>query len=389
MNEGRPIFAQLVEHLPGRQFRRIVRRYEGNRRVRSFSCWDQFLCMTFAQITYREGLRDIEACLRAQRDRLYHLGIRGRVSRSTLADANERRDWRIYGDFAQKVIAEGRRLYTGEPLGLDLDQSVYALDSTTIDLCLSLFPWARFSRDRNAVKLHTLLDLRGSIPANLWVTRASFNDNRILDVLLPEPGSIYIMDRGYLDFPRLAHLDRCRAVFVVRARRNLKFRRLYSHSVDRSTGLICDQTIVLADPRTAEHYSGKLRRVRFRDESRREGWTYLTNDFTLPALTVADLYRSRWQIELFFRWIKQNLRIKSFYGTSENAVRTQIWIAVTTYVLVAIVRKRLQIDLDLYTLLQMLSVYVFEQVPLPQLLMGPAYKLESGHIPNQLSLFDL
>lgn len=389
MNEGRPVFAQLVEHLPSRQFRRIVRRYEGNRRVRSFSCWDQFLCMTFAQLTYREGLRDIEACLRAQGDRLYHLGIRGRVSRSTLADANERRDWRIYADFAQKVIAEGRRLYTDEPLGLDLDQSVYALDSTTIDLCLSLFPWARFSRDRNAVKLHTLLDLRGSIPANLWVTRASFNDNRILDVLLPEPGAIYIMDRGYLDFPRLAHLDRCRAVFVVRARRNLKFRRLYSHSVDRSTGLICDQTIILTNPRTAMHYPGKLRRVRFRDESRREGWTYLTNDFTLPALTVAELYRSRWQIELFFRWIKQNLRIKAFYGTSENAVRTQIWIAVTTYVLVAIVRKRLQIDLDLYTLLQMLSVYVFQQVPLPQLLMGSAYRFENGDIPNQLSLFDL
>lgn len=389
MNEGRPVFAQLVEHLPGRQFRRIVGRYEGNRRVRSFSCWDQFLCMTFAQLTYREGLRDIEACLRAQGDRLYHLGIRGRVSRSTLADANERRDWRIYADFAQKVIAEGRRLYIDEPLGLDLDQSVYALDSTTIDLCLSLFPWARFSRDRNAVKLHTLLDLRGSIPANLWVTRASFNDNRILDVLLPEPGSIYIMDRGYLDFPRLAHLDRCRAVFVVRARRNLKFRRLYSHPVDRSTGLICDQTIVLTDPRTAKHYPGKLRRVRFRDESRRQGWTYLTNDFTLPALTVAELYRSRWQVELFFRWIKQNLRIKAFYGTSENAVRTQIWIAVTTYVLVAIIRKRLQIDLDLYTLLQMLSVYVFEQVPLPQLLMGSAYRLEGADIPNQLSLFNL
>jgi hypothetical protein len=389
VNEGRPVFAQLVDHLPSRQFRRIVSRYQGNRRVRSFSCWDQFLCMIFAQLTYREGLRDIEACLRGQGNRLYHLGIRGRVSRSTLADANEKRDWRIYADFAQKVITEGRRLYTDEPLGLELDQSVYALDSTTIDLCLSLFPWARFSRQRNAVKLHTLLDLQGSIPANLWITRAAFNDNRILDVLLPEPGSIYIMDRGYLDFTRLAYLDRCRAIFVVRARKNLKFRRLYSKPVDQSTGLICDQTIVLADPRTVRYYPGQLRRVRYRDESRSEGWTYLTNDFSLPALTVAELYRSRWQIEIFFKWIKQHLRIKTFYGTSENAVRTQIWIAVTTYVLVAIVRKRLQIDLDLYTLLQIFSVYVFEQVPLPQLLTGSAYRLDDGVITNQLSLFDL
>lgn len=389
MNEGRPVFAQLVDHLPSRQFRRIVSRYQGNRRVRSFSCWDQFLCMIFAQLTYREGLRDIEACLRGQGDRLYHLGIRGRVSRSTLADANEKRDWRIYADFAQKVITEGRRLYTDEPLGLELDQSVYALDSTTIDLCLSLFPWARFSRQRNAVKLHTLLDLQGSIPANLWITRAAFNDNRILDVLLPEPGSIYIMDRGYLDFTRLAYLDRCRAIFVVRARKNLKFRRLYSNPVDQSTGLICDQTIVLADPRTVRYYPGQLRRVRYRDESRSEGWTYLTNDFSLPALTVAELYRSRWQIEIFFKWIKQHLRIKTFYGTSENAVRTQIWIAVTTYVLVAIVRKRLQIDLDLYTLLQIFSVYVFEQVPLPQLLTGSAYRLDDRVNTNQLSLFDL
>ena len=389
MNEGRPIFAQLIEHLPTRQFRRIVSRYGGNRRVRSFSCWDQFLCMTFAQLTYREGLRDIEACLRAQGARLYHLGIRGRVSRSTLADANEKRDWRIYADFAQKVIREARRLYSDEPLGLELDQSVYALDATTIDLCLSLFPWARLGRERSAVKLHTLLDLRGNIPANLWVTRASFSDNRILDVLLPEPGAIYIMDRGYLDFSRLNYLDGCSAVFVVRSRKNLKFRRLYSHPVDRSTGLICDQTIVLTDPRTAEHYPGKLRRVRFRDPDREETWTYLTNDFTLPALIVADLYRYRWQIELFFKWIKQNLRIKTFYGTSDNAVHTQIWIAVTAYVLVAIVRKRLGIELDLYTLLQIISVYVFEQVPLPQLLAGSAYTLESAHIRNQLSLFDL
>ena len=388
VNQGRSVFSQLIEHLPDRAFRRIVDRYEGNRRVRSFSCWDQYLCMTFAQLTYRQSLRDIEACLRALGDGLYHLGIRGRVSRSTLADANEKRDWRIYAEFAQKLIAEGRRLHADELLEPELEQTAYALDSTTVELCLSLFPWARTGRDRSSVKLHTLLDLQGNIPANLWITRASFSDNKILDVLLPEPGAIYIMDRGYLDFARLADLDRFRAVFVVRAKSNLQFQRLYSHRVDRSTGLICDQTIVLTDPRTAEHYPGKLRRVRFRDESKGEGWTYLTNDFALPALTVAELYRSRWQVELFFKWIKQHLRIKAFYGNSDNAVRTQIWIAVATYVLVAIVRKRLAIDLDLYTLLQIVSVHVFEKTPLPQLFTGPGYTAESADIRNQLSLFD-
>lgn len=389
MNHGRTVFSQLIEHLPDRSFRRIVARYDGDRRVRSFCCWDQYLCMTFAQLTFRESLRDIEACLRALGDGLYHLGIRGRVSRSTLADANEKRDWRIYAEFAQKVITQGRRLYTDDALGLELDQTVYALDSTTIDLCLSLFPWARVGRERSSIKLHTLLDLQGIIPANLWITTASFSDNRILDVLLPEPGSIYIMDRGYLDFARLAYLDRCRAVFVVRAKSNLKFRRLYSHPVDRSTGLICDQTIVLIDPRSAELYPGRLRRVRFRDETRHEAWTYLTNDFTLPALTVAELYRSRWQVELFFKWIKQHLRIKAFYGNSANAVRTQIWIAVTTYVLVAIVRKRLGIDLDLYTILQILSVYAFEKAPLAQVLSSGDYTPANSDIHNQLLLFDL
>ena len=388
MNQGHTVFSQLIQHLPDRSFRRIVRRYGGNRQVRSFSCWDQYLCMLFAQLTYRESLRDIEACLRAQGDGLYHMGIQGRVSRSTLADANEKRDWRIYAEFAQKVIAHGRRLYANEPLGLELDQTVYALDSTTIDLCLSVFPWARVGWERSSIKLHTLLDLQGNIPANLWITTASFSDNRLLDVLLPEPGSIYIMDRGYLDFARLAYLDRCRAVFVIRARSNLKFRRLYSHEVDRSTGLICDQTIVLTDPRSVGDYAAQLRRVRFRGDAKDEAWTYLTNDFGLPALTVAELYRSRWQVELFFKWIKQHLRIKAFYGTSPNAVRTQIWTAVTAYVLVAVVRKRLGIELDLYTLLQILSVYIFERVPLPQLLTGPAYTLESPAIRNQLSLFD-
>jgi IS4 transposase len=345
--------------------------------------------MTFAQLTYRESLRDIEACLRALGDGLYHLGIRGRVSRSTLADANEKRDWRIYAAFAQKVIAVARRLYADDPLDLELDQTVYALDSTTIELCLSLFPWAQVGRDRSSVKLHTLLDLQGSIPANLWITTASFSDNRLLDVLLPEPGSIYITDRGYLDFPRLAYLDRCRAVFLVRAKSNLNFRRLYSHPVDRATGLICDQTIVLTEPRTARHYPGKLRRVRFRDDTKSEAWTYLTNDFTLSALTIAELYRSRWQVELFFKWIKQHLRIKAFYGASPNAVRTQIWIAVTTYVLVAIVRKRLGIELDLYTILQVLSVYAFEKTPLPQVLSAARYTPPNSDIHNQLSLFEL
>jgi hypothetical protein len=389
VNQGRTVFSQLIAHLPDRLFRRIVLRYGGDHRVRSFSCWDQFLCMTFAQLTYRESLRDIEACLRALGDGLYHLGIRGRVSRSTLADANEKRDWRIYASFAQKVIAVARRLYADDPLDLELDQTVYALDSTTIELCLSLFPWAQVGRDRSSVKLHTLLDLQGSIPANLWITTASFSDNRLLDVLLPEPGSIYIMDRGYLDFPRLAYLDRCRAVFLVRAKSNLNFRRLYSHPVDRATGLICDQTIVLTEPRTARHYPGKLRRVRFRDDTKSEAWTYLTNDFTLPALTIAELYRSRWQVELFFKWIKQHLRIKAFYGTSPNAVRTQIWIAVTTYVLVAIVRKRLRIELDLYTILQVLSVYAFEKTPLPQVFSAVRYTPPNSDIHNQLSLFDL
>jgi hypothetical protein len=286
------------------------------------------------------------------------------------------------------VIAQGRRLYTDDGLGVDLDQTVYALDSTTIDLCLSLFPWARVGRERSSIKVHPLLDLHGNIPANLWITTASFTDNRLLDVLVPEPGSIYIMDRGYLDFPRLAYLNRCRAVFVVRARSNLKFRRLYSHAVDRATGLICDQTIVLTGRRPSVEYPDKLRSIRFRDPEKDEAWTYLTNDFELPALTVAELYRSRWQVELFFRWIKQHLRIKAFYGTSPNAVRTQIWIAVTVYVLVAIVRRRLEIDRELYTLLQILSVHLLEKTPLAQVLSAPGYTLEDADIRNQLSLFD-
>lgn len=388
MYQGQLVFTQLMDHLPRRTFRRLVERYRGNHRVRSFTCWHQFASMAFAQLTFRESLRDIEACLGAVPEKLYHLGLPGGVARNTLAVANEKRDWRIYAEFAQKVIAQGRRLYTDDALGVELDQTVYALDSTTIDLCLSLFPWARVGRERSSIKVHTLLDLHGNIPANLWITTASFTDNRLLDVLVPEPGSIYIMDRGYLDLGRLAYLHRCRAVFVVRARRNLKFRRLYSHPVDRSTGLICDQTIVLTGRRPALEYPDKLRRVRFRDGEKDEAWTYLTNDFELPALTVAELYRSRWQVELFFRWIKQHLRIKTFYGTSPNAVRTQIWIAVTVYVLVAIVRQRLEIDRELYTLLQILSVHLLEKTPLAQVLSAPGYTLKDADIRNQLSLFD-
>jgi len=345
--------------------------------------------MAFAQLTYRESLRDIEACLGADPDRLYHMGIRSVPARSTLADANEKRDWRIYADFAQGLIATARRLYTNEPRVLDLDQTVYALDSTTIDLCLSLFPWARFRSTKSALKLHTLLDLAGNIPAFAWITEGRMHDVKILDVLIPEPGSIYVLDRGYLDFARLWRLAQGHAVFVARAKKNLRFERIYSSPVDRTTGLVCDQTIRLVVPRSSAAYPDKLRRVRFQDPKSGKTVVVLSNDFTLPALTVAELYRARWQVELFFKWIKQHLRIKRFYGTSANAVRTQIWIAISVYVLVAIVRKQLGIDRDLYTILQILSVYLFEKVPLPQVLTGSAYTPKDTHIHNQLPLFDL
>lgn len=312
----------------------------------------------------------------------------GGIARNTLAVANEKRDWRIYGDFAQRIMADARRLHADEPLGLDLEDTVYALDSTTIDFCLSLFPWARLGRDRAVIKVHTLLDLRGNLPANLWITTADFADFHLLDVLAVEPGAIYILDRGYIDFTRLYALDRAHATFVIRANRNLNFRRIYSHPVDRTTGLLCDQTIRLGGRTSAQAYPDKLRRVRFRDEERDEAWTFLTNDFSLPALTVAELYRQRWQVELFFRWIKQHLRIKTFFGISPNAVRTQIWIAVTVYVLVAIVRKRLQIRRELHTLLQILSVGLFEKAPLAQVLSGHGYTLKDADIRNQLSLFN-
>ncbi len=389
MNEGRTVFSQVVDFVPRHTFRRRVQRYRGDYGVRRFTCWQQFLAMVFAQLTYRESLRDIEACLAAAPERLYHMGFTGPVSRSTLADANEQRDWRIYADVAQALIAEARQLYADESLDVELDRTVYALDSSTIDLTLSLFPWASFRETKAAVKLHTLLDLRGSIPVFIWITDGKAHDIRVLDVLVPEPGSIYVLDRAYIDFERLWRLQEARAVFVTRAKKNLSYRRRYSSPCDRSTGLVCDQTIVLTGKTSREHYPLPLRRIRYRDPESHKTLVFLTNDFALPALTIASLYRNRWQVELFFKWIKQHLRIKAFYGTSPNAVKTQIWIAVSAYVLVAILRKRLSIDRDLHTILQILSVYPFEKAPLFQLLTATPDLMDAGSLRNQLTLFDL
>ncbi len=355
MYAGKMVFAQLVDHLPMHVFRRCVARYRGHYKVQSFSCLDQYLCMAFAQLTYRESLRDIEACLRAQRAKLYHMGIRGHVSRATLADANERRDWRIHADFAQALIAIARRLYVDDAFDVDLADTVYALDATTIDLCLTLFPWAPFQRSKAAIKLHTLLDLRGNIPAFIHITGARWHDSWVLDELSPEPGAFYVMDRGYIDFARLHRLTQGAAFFVVRGRANFRFRRLYSHPVDKQTGLICDQTVVTTGQHSATDYPDKLRRVKYRDPETAKTLVLLTNNFTLPALTIARLYKCRWQVELFFKWIKQHLRIKRFFGTSENAVKTQVWIAVSVYVLVAVIKKRLHIDASLYTILHNLA----------------------------------
>jgi hypothetical protein len=389
MNQGRTVFAQLMEFASHKEFQKCVGRYPPKRRPRRFSYWDQFLAMSFAQLTYRESLRDVEACLGAVPDKLYHMGFRAPVARATLADANEQRDWRIYAEFAQRLITEARRLYIDEPFGVELEQTVYALDATTIDLCLSVFPWARFRRTKAGIKLHTLLDLRGSIPVFIWITDAKVSDVRVLDLLIPEPGSIYLFDRGYVDFQRLYQLTEARATFVTRAKRKLRWRRRYSRPVDRTTGLLCDQTIVLTGTHSTYDYPVPLRRVSYRDPETGHKLDFLTNDFSLPALTIAQLYRLRWQVELFFKWIKQHLRIKSFFGTSDNAVRTQIWIAISVYLLVAIARKRLGIERDLYTILQILSVYAFEKAPLAQVLSSPDYTLEIADIHNQLSLFDL
>ena len=388
MYAGRIVFAQLIDHLPLHAFRRCVQRYGGHYKVRSFSCLDQYLCMAFAQLTYRESLRDIEACLRAQNSKLYHMGIRGNVSRSTLADANESRDWRIYADFAQTLIAIARRLYAGDAFGVDLDETVTALDATTIDLCLTLFPWAPFQRSKAAIKLHTLLDLRGNIPAFIHITDARWHDSWVLDELTPEPGAFYVMDRGYIDFARLHRLTQAAAFFVVCARANFQFRRLTSHPVDKTTGLICDQIVVTTGVHTATGYPDKLRRIAYRDPETGKAFVFLTNNFTLPPLTIARLYKCRWQVELFFKWIKQHLRIKRFFGNSENAVKTQVWIAISVYVLVAIIKKRLDIDASLYTILQVLSVTVFEKISLLQMLSETERTDQNHPQHNQLNLFD-
>ena len=393
MNEGRMAFSQVMAHGSRFVLDRCIRRYDGNRRIRSFSVRDQYLAMSFAQLTDRDSLRDIEACLGAVPDKLYHLGIRGAVARSTLADANEKRDWRIFADFARRLVVEARRLYVSEPLGLEeIDQrerTVYALDATTIDLSLSVFPWARFRTTKAGVKMHTLLDLRGSIPAFTWITEARLADVRILDALVTEPGSIYVFDRGFIDFTRLHRLNAAHAIFVTRAKRGMRWERIHSRPVDRSTGLVCDQTIRLTGTTSALDYPSHLRRVAFRDAETGKKLDFLTNDFTLGALTVAELYRMRWQVELFFKWIKQHLRIKTFYGTSPNAVKSQIWIAISVYLLVAIARKRLGIERDLYTMLQILSVHPFEKTPLPQLFSAARYTPKDAAISNQLRLFDL
>ena len=388
MNQGKLVFAQITQHLPLTTFRRCVARYGGEHKVKSFSCLDQYLCMAFAQLTFRESLRDIEACLRAQFGKLYHMGIRARISRSTLADANEVRDWRIYAEFAQRLIGIARGLYIDEPFGVELKETVYALDSTTIDLCLSVFAWAPFRSTKAAIKLHTLLDLRGNIPSFIHISDGKWHDVNVLDYLLPEPGAFYVMDRGYLDFARLHRFHEAGSFFVTRAKSNLKAQRRYSHPVDRSTGLICDQTVTLTVFYSRQGFEAPLRRIRFKDPQTSKTLVFLTNNFALPALTITQLYRQRWQIELFFKWIKQHLRIKAFFGTSENAVKTQVWIAVSVYVLVAIVKKRLNISASLYEMLQILSLTMFEQMPLDQLLSKNVSDQNTPDSMNQLNLFN-
>ena len=389
MNVGKTLFAQLMDFLPWTTFTRYVARYEGDKGVRTLNCAEQFRVMAFAQLTYRESLRDIETCLSAQSAKLYHMGFREPVRRSTLADANELRDWRIWADFAQRLIIQARTLYESEDLGLELTNTVYALDSTTIDLCLSLFPWAHFRSTKAAVKMHTLLDLRGSIPSFIHVSDGKLHDVHALDMLPLEPGAIYVMDRGYVDFGRLYVLHLAGAFFVTRAKANMNFHRVYSAKTDRSTGLICDQTIALDGHYSKKDYPDHLRRVRFKDPESGKTFIFLTNQMTLPAASICALYKSRWQVELFFKWIKQHLRIKRFFGTSENAVKTQIWIAVSVYVLVAIVKKRLNLDASLYTLLQILSVTLFERMPIQQAFPGDANRTPEGVPCNQLNLFTI
>src|SRR2546425_1584625 len=389
MNAGRTVFSQLIEFLPHQEFQKCVARYGGDRYLKNLSCWDQYLAMAFAQLTYRESLRDIEACLRSVSGKLYHMGFRGKVARSTLADANEARNWRIYADFAQVLIAIARPLHARDPIGVDLEQSLYALDSTTIDLCLALFPWAKFRRRKAAVKMHTLLDLHGNIPTFIRVTSGNVHDVNLLDEILPEAGAFYVMDRGYIDFQRLFVFTLSSAFFVVRTKSNVLLQRRYSHPVDKSTGVRSDQTVILTSFESASVYPDALRHVSYFDAETNKRLKFLTNNFALPALTIAQIYKCRWQVELFFKWIKQHLRIKAFYGISENAVKTQIWIAVSVYVLVAIVRKRLGLEASLYQILQILSVTLFEKTPILQALQPSASQDNLLDFSNQLNLFEL
>jgi len=389
MYTGNIVFAQLTAHLPLKAFHRCVKKYRGDFRVHSFTCYDQFLCMAFAQLTFRESLRDIESCLRAMRGKLYHCGIRGNVSRSTLSDANENRDWRIFTEFAQILISIARRLYEHDEFGVELEETVYALDSTTIDLCLSLFPWAPFRKTKGAIKLHTLLDVRGSIPSFIWISDGKVHDVNILDDLIPEPAAIYLMDRGYLDFARLYELTLASSFFIIRAKQNFKCRRLYSNFVDRSTDIICDQVVVLSGFYTHKNYPEKIRRIKFYDAKNDETIVLMTNNFYFSVQTICQLYKCRWKVELFFKWIKQHLRIKAFFGISENAVKTQIWIAISTYLLIAIVKKRMNLDISLYIFLQILSLTLFEKGDILQLVRETEYKITDNENCNQLNLFDI
>ena len=389
MNQGQTVFAQIMSNLPRHSFRKCVNKYHGNYKVQSFSCWEQYLVMAFAQLTYRESLRDIETCLRAMQPKLHHLGIQSIISRSTLADANEKRDWRIYADFALILINEAKELYKDEKLFKELDETIYALDSTTIDLCLSLFPWAKFRSTKSAIKIHTLLNLQNNIPAFINITDGSVHDVNILDELITEIGAFYIIDRGYTDFERLYSLNTSNAYFVIRAKANLQFQRVYSHQVDKSQGLLCDQSVFLKGFYTLKNYPEKLRRIKYFDSENDKRLTFITNNFSLPAITIANLYRQRWQIELFFKWIKQNLKIKSFYGNSFNAVKTQIWIAISIYVLLAIIKKKLKIEHSLYTFLQVVSISIFEKIPIISMFSDNNYTNIIDTDDNQLFLFNL
>ncbi len=389
MNEGQTVFAQIMNYIPRHSFRKNVNKYKGNYKVKSFSCWEQFLVMSFAQLTYRESLRDIESCLRAMNKKLYHMGISSKISRSTLAKANKNRDWRIYHEFAMVLIKTAKDLYKNENLFEELDETVYALDSSTIDLCLTLFPWAKYKKTKSAIKLHTLLDLQNNIPSFIYITDGSVHDVNILDLLVTEVGAYYVMDKGYIDFQRLYNLNQGNAYFVTRAKTNMKFRRLYSNKVDKTDGILCDQIIVLTTPKTQGRYPDKLRRVKYFNSEINKKFVFITNNFSLPSITIANLYKQRWQIELFFKWIKQHLRIKSFYGTSPNAVKTQIWIAVSIFVLLASIKKQLNIEQSLYTFLKVISISIFEKTPIKQLFEDSDYINNDNSDPNQLFLFDL